>query len=555
MKIAKMKTRATIRVVSMGAILLSGCTNKEAETEYVCPEENVTPHVNADGNYNIIFILNDQEHFMREYPIGSDFKGRERMRRIGTTFENHYICSNVSTPSRSAIYTGMHITQTQMLDNTNYLFQSDMNPDLTTVGDMFRAANYYTAYKGKWHLSRNVTTLEPYGFSDFGSQGDRHGSGLEGHEQDGNIANEAIRWLNEKGAERNQAGQSFFLAVNFINPHDIMYYSDSNEKKSVLEVNPPPATPLYAKTYPITAIPASWNQPVDEPGRPMVHQEYYLNWNRMTGHTPITTEGWEKFRDYYYNCIQDSDEQLQKLLNTLAEKGLLNNTIIVMTSDHGEMMGAHGLKGKAGFMYENNIHVPLVIYHPEYKGNRRCQSITSHLDIAPTLIDLTNAPLKQSITAPLKGYSMVPLLNNTTASIRDEEGALFVFDMISMIDRSSYGTPGENNFKFNIHNRGFLRGIITKEYKFARYFSPIEFNTPTTLDALYAQNDVELYRKPGDEMTNLAFDPVHTRSNPWLESLVANYNEKLNHLIAKEVGTDNGSETNAYPGGVASYAK
>lgn len=548
-----MQHQKIIPILSIGTLLFGSCTDQVIEV--VCPDKQIKPRVNADGNYNIIFILNDQEHFMREYPIGSDFKGREQMRSMGTTFENHYICSNVSTPSRSAIYTGKHITQTRMLDNTNYGFQLDMDPNLTTIGDMFRQANYYSAYKGKWHLSKDVASLEEYGFSNFGDQGDRHGGPLEGYEQDGNIANEAIHWINTKGIERNQAGQSFFLAVNFINPHDIMFFNEYPDQSSIFETNHAPSVPLYAKTYPLAPIEPSWSQPIDEPGRPMVHEEFFLNWNKMVGHAPKNAAHWAIFRDYYYNCIQDSDNQLLKILQTLTEKGLLNNTIIVMTSDHGEMLGAHGLKGKAGFIYENNIHVPLVIYHPEYKGNRRCQSITSHLDIAPTLIDMTHAAQKQSITAGLKGYSMVPLLQNTSSWIRDEEGALFVFDMISMMDRSSYGHPGQKDFKFNIQNRGFLRGIITKDFKFARYFSPIEFNWPQSLEELYRGNDVEMYRKPGDEMTNLAFDLPKVQANPWLSSIVTSYNQKLNALITREMGIDDGRETDAYPGGVASYAK
>lgn len=287
----------------------------------------------------------------------------------------------------------------------------------------------------------------------------------------------------------------------------------------------------------------------------MVHNEYFLNWNQMVGKAPTTTKGWEQFRDYYYNCIQDSDNQLLKILDVLAQKELLGNTIIVMTSDHGEMMGAHGLKGKAGFIYDDNIHVPLVIYHPEHKGNRRCQSITSHLDIAPTLLDMTNEADKKAITSQLKGYSLVPLLHNTSASVRDEEGALFVFDMISMMDRSSCEDLSQGDFKFEARNRGFLRGIITKDFKFARYFSPLEFNSPHTIEELYAKNDVEMYRKGSDEMTNLAFDLTTVKASPWVEALVSGYNEKLNNLITREIGTDNGQETDAYPGGIEHYAR
>ena len=67
---------------------------------------------------------------------------------------------------------------------------------------------------------------------------------------------------------------------------------------------------------------------------------------------------------------------------------MMKNTIIVFTSDHGELLGAHNLRGKAGNIYENNIHVPLMIYHPEHPGGRTCEHVTSHLDLAPTFVDM-----------------------------------------------------------------------------------------------------------------------------------------------------------------------
>lgn len=233
---------------------------------------------------------------------------------------------------------------------------------------------------------------------------------------------------------------------------------------------------------------------------------------------------------------------------------MLANTIIVMTADHGEMLGAHGLKGKGGFMYEDNIHVPLIIYHPEQKGGNRCNSITSHLDLAPTMIDLTNAKNKQAQLAELKGYSLFPLVKDTHKSVRNEEGALFVFDMISMIDGDFVIDPFDHRYKIDGENRGFVRGIITSQYKFARYFSPVAFNTPTDLEALYRDNDVEMFRMSlheiPDEMENLAASKAENAS------LVNAYNQKLNTLISREIGTDNGSETDAYyPGGIWTFIK
>ena len=135
----------TAVLLPTSAALLAGCTDNSDNPV----TDNNQPKPNGDGKYNIIFITTDQEAYMEQYPAGSDYAARERLRQIGTTFEKHYACANVSTSSRSVIYTGRHITETCMLDNTNYAFQPNMSTNLTTVGDMLRQAGYYTAFKGK----------------------------------------------------------------------------------------------------------------------------------------------------------------------------------------------------------------------------------------------------------------------------------------------------------------------------------------------------------------------------------------------------------------------
>ena len=69
-------------------------------------------------------------------------------------FENHQINSCVCTSSRSVLYTGQHIQQTKMFDNTNFPWISSMSTDIPTIGHMLREAGYYMAYKGKWHLTQ-----------------------------------------------------------------------------------------------------------------------------------------------------------------------------------------------------------------------------------------------------------------------------------------------------------------------------------------------------------------------------------------------------------------
>lgn len=163
-------------------------------------------------------------------------------------------------------------------------------------------------------------------------------------------------------------------------------------------------------------------------------------------------------------------------------------------------------------MYENNIHVPLIVVHPEYEGGKSIDAVTSHLDLATTFIDMTNLPddKKTEISTGLPGNSLMDLMDGSKTEIRD--GSLFAYEMISMIDSNMMQTtdPTTNitSYDINYTKRGFVRGITTEKYKFARYFSPLKFNMPTTMEELYANNDVQLFdlEKDPEELVNLAAD-------------------------------------------------
>ena len=542
----KLTNLSNIKTVSflLNATLLCSCTSSKNN-------QVVKPETNADGKYNIIFLTTDQEIYMESYPKGSDYEARERLRKIGTTFEKHYACSNVSTSSRSVIYTGRHVTETRMMDNTNLACQPNMSKDIKTVGDMMREAGLYSAYKGKWHISEGDTSLEEYGFSDW-TEGDMYGAPLEGYRHDGTIAYNACEWLKTKGKDLNEDGQSFFLAVNFINPHDIMYYNE--EKSGVFGVaTVAPDDSVYKKQYPIQ-VPSTWNEPLDKDGRPGVHKEYHDSWEIATGPNPSTVEKWNSYMNYYYNCIQDCDNQMMKVLDYLESNDMMKNTIIVYTSDHGELLGNHGLKGKAGNMYDNNFHVPLVIYHPEYSGGRVCSHVTSHLDLAPTFVDmaLDDENMINDVKDGIKGFSLMPAVENPDVDVRDNQGVLFVYDMISMMDKDMISIPiseSKVDIRVDLEKRGYLRGVITEDYKFARYFSPLHFNTPTDIESLYSNNDVELYKYGSDETENLAWPKGNNAD------LVMIYNDKLNSIIKREIGVDDGRETEYFNGGIMKYAK
>src|SRR5262245_16401862 len=163
---ADISRRDALKTIAAGAVVASEATSVFAAA--AAPASATTPRVDSSkhgGPYNILFILTDQERFFRPGELPRDYRlpAHERLAKRGIFFENHQINSCVCTPSRSVLYTGRHIQQTKMFDNTNFPWISSMSTDIPTIGHMLRAAGYYTAYKGKWHLTKDFETVNDLG--------------------------------------------------------------------------------------------------------------------------------------------------------------------------------------------------------------------------------------------------------------------------------------------------------------------------------------------------------------------------------------------------------
>lgn len=539
------------------------------------------PQTAPNGPYNILFILTDQERFFRpgELPTGFSLPGHERLMREGTTFTNHRINSCVCTPSRSVVYTGRHIQHTRMFDNSNFPWVESMSTEIPTVGDLLRQAGYYTAYKGKWHLTKEFETvnelgsptkiftaeMEAYGFSDYVGIGDIIAHHQGGYLHDGVIAAMAASWLRGRGRELAAGAKPWFMAVNLVNPHDVMFYDTDapgtrvQAARGLTHVSREPDDPLYAQQW-MFDLPASHNQPLDAPGRPPAHRDFLLSHDALVGNIPDETIRWRRRHNYYLNCLRDVDRNIVSLLAELDAAGLTENTIVILTADHGDMDGAHKLHAKGAVGYREQNQVPLVIRHPAHAGGKQCHSITSHLDIAPTLVAMTDAPAgkRNEITRHLPGKDLSGLLADPSAAGVNaiHEGVLFNYNMFAYLDGSFLlkavefihqgGDPKkvkDAGIVPNLQKRGAMRSVYDGRYVFSRYFSPKQHNRPTTLEELYQLNDVELFDVVEDplEMTNLA--AVEGVS----ADIVLAMNDKLNRLIDEEVGEDRGQ---MLPGGI-----
>jgi arylsulfatase len=544
-----------------------------------------TSPARATGPYNILFILTDQERMFRpgELPGGYRLPAHERLARKGTVFENHQINSCVCTPSRSVVYTGRHIQQTKMFDNTNFPWISSMSTDIPTLGHMLREAGYYTAYKGKWHLTKEFETanslespekiftreMEAYGFSDYFGIGDIIAHTRGGYLHDGIISAMGVSWLRGQGKALAAQGKPWFLTMNLVNPHDIMFLDTDRPGEKVQarnmlgRIEPAPADPLYAKQWPFT-LPASYTQPLDERGRPPAHAEFLTSHDGLVGHIPNDDWRWRYRHNYYLNCLRDVDRSIAPLLDELETLGLASNTIIVLTADHGDLDGAHRLHAKGATAYREQNNVPLIVVHPAFAGGKRCKAVTSHVDLAPTLLSLTGATAekKSAIAKSLPGKDLSPLLaapeKASYTAVRD--GALYCYNMFAYIDgafmqkavamlQQPDGTAQLKQaaqagaMRPDLTKRGAIRAVFDGRYRFARYFSPKQHNRPTSREALFGLNDVELYDVERDplERHNLAIDA--NKHGDVVEAM----NAKLNTLIDREVGEDVGQ---MLPGGV-----
>jgi arylsulfatase A-like enzyme len=97
-------------------------------------------------------------------------------------------------------------------------------------------------------------------------------------------------------------------------------------------------------------------------------------------------------QNYYFNCIRDCDTHVVRLLEELKANGLDGSTIVVFTADHGELGGAHQMRGKGANAYREQQHLPLIIVHPAYPGGRSTRAVSSQVDLVPTVLALTGKP-------------------------------------------------------------------------------------------------------------------------------------------------------------------
>ena len=524
---------------------------------------------------NILLIVSDQERGAQDLPSGLGLAAHEKLLENGVGFTNFNVHTTPCSPSRSTIYTGLHTQLTGMTSNIG----APPFPKLAkvpTIGHMFREQGYYTAYKGKWHLSDVPTdisvrygpfhsarhALEPFGFSDYSDSGIADGATWSGFKFDGDTASSACQWLHDKGTTLDQP---WFLAVNFVNPHDIVFFDDVDHQQALSRLDrdflsplsPPPSEGVYTKAWDLP-MPRSYYAD-DLSTKPWAQRSYVDFCNKLYGRIDRPDEQrWRHYQSYYFNCIRDVDAHALTVLQQLERLNLADNTVVVYTSDHGDMLGAHGLRQKGASIYKENVRVPLIVRHPDFRSGGSTDALGGPLDLAPTLLAFAGVDAGQRAERypALKGVDLTPAIADTRArTARDQRGLLYDYNTTLYIDPeaaehimsrhqdATWWSMFEADLaQGRLHPRldqpGLFRGVHDGRYKFARYFKPSEHHTPSDWQTLLKHNELELYdtQTDPDEIVNLAWRPESH------QDLILALNDKVNKLVAEEIGIDDGRE-------------
>jgi choline-sulfatase len=426
---------------------------------------------------NVILFLSDQERAVQHFPEGweaENLPGNIRLREHGVSFERAFCNSCMCSPSRATLFTGLYPAQHGVKETlsfgTRFSAREHVLPrDLPNMATVFAAAGYEVAYKGKWHLSKPQASpddpeawtpedLEAYGFGrwnppDAGENRDASQFGGGAADNDGRIMTGdgpvedgregVLAYLRDVAARQ----QPFLLVVSLVNPHDVLAYPQTWQDGG----------------YDTTAwldgdigLPATVSE--DLSSKPSAQQQF-ARWVNF-GLGPLRDDAArQRYVNFYGNLIKATDTWLMELLDTLEELGLRDDTLIVRTSDHGEMGMAHGgVRQKSFNAYEESLRVPLIYSNPRlFPEPRESAALVSHIDLMPTLASLIGVP--DSAREDWLGVDYSSLLFDAGAPAVQEE-IIFTYDDIRCAQNIAQLAQPPNR----------IIALREERYKLARYY-------------------------------------------------------------------------------------
>lgn len=330
---------------------------------------------------NIVFLHVDQLHYRALSCMGNPWVSTPNIDRIvqdGVLFTNSYCATPQCSPSRAAWYTGRMSTESGLPTNGLAL-----RPDIPDLGQWLRQQRQYeTYYAGKWHIPQRSQTD---GFTALGEPG-KFADGTKGEFTDGALAQCAVGFLSNYSKPA-----PFFLNIGFTNPHDCCSFVETAggcgkfclTNKLIKSLPPLPDNYIDNTIY----KPEDWSL--------------------------------ENFRFYlycYYRLVEMVDNEIGRIYTTLQSSSFKDNTLLILSSDHGEGLGYHGKLGK-GFLEEDAWRSPIVMVYPSaFPGNRRIDELAISVDITATICDYADTG---PIFANTFGRSLRPLAEQAAVPWRN----------------------------------------------------------------------------------------------------------------------------------------
>ena len=371
---------------------------------------------------NLLYILTDQQRADTMKCYGNGQIRTPRLNALAEesfVFDNAYVSQPVCSPSRATMMTGLW-PHTCGVPSCNI----PLGADVPTIAEHL-SDEYATAYMGKWHLGDEI--FPQHGFDTWVGSEDSYRRGYS-REEDLCRFSDYHHFLTDKGLEPDSEmrGQRIFsrhleagveedlTKASFLGERAARFILDDRGDRpwalcvSYLEPHPPHTGPLD-ELYEPEGLPTSaafMHRPrANVPLIIRLMAAYYME-SEEYGLDLRSEEGWRGVLARYWGNVTLVDRSVGRILGALAESGQADDTVVVFTSDHGEMAGDHGILGKT-VMYEESVRVPLLLRAPMLSGEpRHIGGNLSHIDLVPTLLDL----MGETVPAELQGESRVPVL-------------------------------------------------------------------------------------------------------------------------------------------------
>jgi arylsulfatase A-like enzyme len=393
---------------------------------------------------NILFIITDQQSAeSMSCVLGDEHLQTPNMDRLaaqGTRFANAYCAHPVCIPSRASMFSGRYPQETGILSFAAK--EPDYATSWPSLGRIFKDQGYDTGYTGKWHIPIDKNAKELHGF-DFHEN-------IMSNKADVKNSETANRFL------RQERDNPFLLVVSFNNPHNICEWA-RGARGSQLPDGDPGEPPAMEHCPPLRAnhLPAR-----DETDTIALLRRSY----QASRTFPVGDFGEKEWREYvwaYYRMIEVVDLHIGEVLQVLQETGQDKNTVIVLTSDHGDCQGAHDWNQKTVF-FDESIKVPFIIAYPGMNpGSISEQLVHTGVDLMPTLCETAGIPAPEG----LSGHSLLPIvLGNETVLHRNFITAQTQFLQGAKIDGQSTTTFGRmvrsKQYKYCVYNEGIRREAL-----------------------------------------------------------------------------------------------